>query len=439
MTSPTELVREAIESENDNEVSIAINSLVEKINQFKHLDVINAGIALRDANKKLASEQLFKRILELKPESIAARYELSVQKIHEGNHSYAIRLLKQILEIQPGESRSSLLCARLLFIADDHAQAERILNGIPSQIAHGRPEIFRDLAVNFEFGKYLSQWPRQFTLARLSNIEKSVSYINTSKVYAMIMDAIHSKSGFSLVRVGDGEGAFICNNNNEEADLSHLYHFNRTNRAKIWIGSEAENLNNDYLAQLLSINHVLQSADIIGIPYRDWLQHEFRIASICGISSLTNIVRFEFPGSTHLCTQLIHLDLHNGGLLYSIIRSVRAIGIITCHRNLPSQLAKTFNIEDIEHYFVSGEHGHAHLLPEKCLEGIHYPNQFHAITNNISRPLNGKLFLIAAGILGKFYCHTIKQHGGVALDIGSIADGWQSCHTRPGMKTLNMA
>jgi len=38
--------------------------------------------------------------------------------------------------------------------------------------------------------------------------------------------------------------------------------------------------------------------------------------------------------------------------------------------------------------------------------------------------LQGQLFLVGAGLMGKWYCAVIKEHGGVALDIGSVFDSW---------------
>jgi hypothetical protein len=34
----------------------------------------------------------------------------------------------------------------------------------------------------------------------------------------------------------------------------------------------------------------------------------------------------------------------------------------------------------------------------------------------------GMLVLVAAGILGKIYCHAISEKGGIAIDVGSVLD-----------------
>jgi hypothetical protein len=42
----------------------------------------------------------------------------------------------------------------------------------------------------------------------------------------------------------------------------------------------------------------------------------------------------------------------------------------------------------------------------------------------------GELYLVAAGIVGKIYCDMIKSLGGVAIDIGSVADLWMDVPSR---------
>jgi len=45
-------------------------------------------------------------------------------------------------------------------------------------------------------------------------------------------------------------------------------------------------------------------------------------------------------------------------------------------------------------------------------------------------PRPGAVFLVAGGLLGKLYCARVRQLGGIALDIGAIADAWMGYNTR---------
>ena len=404
--------------------------------EAKALDLVKVGIIFRNMGRTEQSESLFQKAIDIEPGNIAAHYELAIQKFHEGNHSEAAKLLRNSLNHNPYDTRSILLYARVLYINGQENEAVSILNTIPIEKTLICDDMHKDLSVIYNFGKYLSTWKKQNTFNALEKLESSSNYIRFNKVHDLILNSMKEKVGFSLIRLGDGEGAFLTKSITDELEFKSLYNYSRTDRARVWIGDEAEHMDIHYLNQLLKIKHILNESDVLGIPYKSWLEHEFRIGSMCGIMSLSNIINSGIGISKFVCTQQIHRDLYDSGLLGSLIRQTSEIGLISCHRDLAANMMKVFNLSNIEYYFVSGEKGHKEHLPDGAINGKHYPDQFNTINCSISRPLNGKLFLVAAGILGKFYCHTIKKMGGVAVDIGSIADGWMECDTRPGLGKL---
>jgi uncharacterized CHY-type Zn-finger protein len=65
------------------------------------------------------------------------------------------------------------------------------------------------------------------------------------------------------------------------------------------------------------------------------------------------------------------------------------------------------------------------------IQEAHFPIVYERICKILSeQSLKGKLFLIGAGVLGKYYCHLVKQQGGIALDVGSIFDYMLGHNTR---------
>jgi hypothetical protein len=46
------------------------------------------------------------------------------------------------------------------------------------------------------------------------------------------------------------------------------------------------------------------------------------------------------------------------------------------------------------------------------------------------------IWLIAAGYLGKIYCDEVREAGGIALDVGSVVDGWCGKLTRPTLPLM---
>lgn len=76
------------------------------------------------------------------------------------------------------------------------------------------------------------------------------------------------------------------------------------------------------------------------------------------------------------------------------------------------------------------------MIGEEATAGRHFPDVYEGVIARLSRPHAGRVFLVAGGILGKFYAHVIRRHGGIAVDVGSVADAWVRKPTRPGYDTL---
>jgi hypothetical protein len=62
---------------------------------------------------------------------------------------------------------------------------------------------------------------------------------------------------------------------------------------------------------------------------------------------------------------------------------------------------------------------------------FHYPIRYRQILEALAGDLSGTLVLVGAGIFGKKYCAVAKQHGAVALDLGSAFDVLAGVRTRP--------
>ncbi len=62
---------------------------------------------------------------------------------------------------------------------------------------------------------------------------------------------------------------------------------------------------------------------------------------------------------------------------------------------------------------------------------FHYPDRYRQIIDALAGDLHGTLVLVGAGIFGKKYCAVAKQHGAVALDLGSAFDILAGNRTRP--------
>jgi hypothetical protein len=176
---------------------------------------------------------------------------------------------------------------------------------------------------------------------------------------------------------------------------------------------------------------ILQS-DILGMPLVSRLEVDFGQFGYLGAleDRIGRIVR-DSPGML-FCDSLVHIALHRISPFYKeILSGLPFLGFIGPHRGLAAQLAVRFDIASHHTYTVPGEM----RLPDHAGRNQadrHFPGRFRELMAGIEVPYHGAVFLVAAGLLGKIYCHRIKALGGIAIDIGSVADAWLGYNTRPG-------
>jgi hypothetical protein len=70
----------------------------------------------------------------------------------------------------------------------------------------------------------------------------------------------------------------------------------------------------------------------------------------------------------------------------------------------------------------------------------HFSKVFPIVRQELDqKDLRGKLVLVGAGLFGKVYCHTAKQRGAVAVDLGSAFDVLAGLETRPIHKQYDIS
>ena len=82
------------------------------------------------------------------------------------------------------------------------------------------------------------------------------------------------------------------------------------------------------------------------------------------------------------------------------------------------------------------EHVRFHAVPEQAhlsharRDTGHYPDRYRSLLAELENVRPGTLYLVAAGMLSKIYCDVVRGAGGVAVDIGSVADLWAGVRSR---------
>jgi hypothetical protein len=400
--------------------------------KFNPAQLVELGVMSKQAGFMDLAEKVLLHALASDEKHPAALYELAVIYRLSNRHHLAIANLLKAKAVVPTHFNIRLLLAHMLFAVGAHPEAVEICRGTTPN----GPAEDEDLAVLREFGDYLREFPADRARYMVEEVHRRFRYLNAAQVAASIRSAIETRRPFSLVRLGDGEGIFAEIGAEDEAHYARLY----ANLRRGWhaglYGAAFDPAATGYAAMVRTLMAVAGEADLVGVPYRSWVAHEYTISSIRGVPGLVNthrhFLQHQDPAGPAICDQNIHTELHKQGLIEPILRMSRDIGVISCLSDLPERLKARFALDSVELFKIPGERYSQSLRSEEALSGVHFPFVYWNIVERLSRPHHGRVFLIAAGTLAKFYAAVIKRHGGIALDIGSLVDGWMRIASRPG-------
>ncbi|NBC33511.1 MAG: hypothetical protein GVY13_12620 [Alphaproteobacteria bacterium] len=248
--------------------------------------------------------------------------------------------------------------------------------------------------------------------------------LGLSEVLERIIWAKRHQTPLSLVRLGDGEGLFLPEKNIIPAgDIGRML--------EIQFGSRDFSQDDIRLISKM-VQESAKKADILGIPTFGRLvatSPNTRVER--GILGVFHFVAEEsFLNSKEITGSDIHIRMWQKNVLYDVLRGESVVGVISCREEISSILTQDFDVQNVDFYEVPTEAE----LGKKALVGKHFPDRMHEIEKYINVKA-GQVFLVAAGLLGKHYCGIIRDRGGIALDIGSIADAMAGVSTRPYIKS----
>ena len=226
-----------------------------------------------------------------------------------------------------------------------------------------------------------------------------------------IQSALEKGEGFSLIRLGDGEGLFLCG---RRPDVGGATLNGRIIEANL--AANRGQLQGEEHQQLIQrFATAIEDSDWIGIADIPQCLHGPRqlVAVAEGIGQhwqgrIDHFAPKLMPGGWHVHNCLLYCGK------YALPPFNRVSGLIS-----PS-LPKGLEGQPIEHFVIPGEHW---FRKDTSGEHAHYPVVFERCLDWISRTVQpGQLWLVGAGILGKIYCQAIRAQGGVAVDVGSVID-----------------
>jgi GT-D fold-like domain len=233
--------------------------------------------------------------------------------------------------------------------------------------------------------------------------------------------ALRTRTGFSLIRLGDGEGPMLCWPDRQlPGEMATVLH--------TWLGRN-ELPAEDLRVMAEGLRQAVRSADVLGLPTPYQLTRSPRYGMVLDGIRCHDLC----SPSQSFADSGLHWYLQWSGALAYLLHGLDHLSVIGC-REIGPQIAAAFGLGSVRTYLVRGEHLHPGSVSEP-----HWPSGFWDIMKQLEAVRPGTTFLVGAGVLGKIYCDRIKAKGGVAFDIGSILDSWAMVPSRTPFETRSPA
>ncbi|MDL2193034.1 tetratricopeptide repeat protein [Cobetia sp. LC6] len=399
-----------------------------------YLDILKKGVELRNGGNYLDAEMMLHYSSWLNPSDWQSWYELGVLYQVKKNIDQAVFYYKAALKCGSVEQR---LIGNFLCVTAVQESLCKINNKAIDTIDLGGVVLddSDDIKDAFSFSGFVESHP-QSLINKFYNVvnSKHNGFLNFYDIKNKILDAVDRKKSFALLRLGDGEGSWFKRSSHVELQFERILSRNRCEFLDIWFGNSSSIKKSDFFDDVNSTFSRLNEVDVLGIPPKTWVEHEFYTANKRGyVGTLGALESLKgLSSSVGLCTQLMHFEFERRGFLKEVLSKAKKVGIISCHNELKEFIEKNFDVNDVELIKIPGELSRKHLLGDDAVVGNHYPDRFFEITKRIKNTnYEGYVFLVAGGILAKSYVLDLKQSGAIALDIGSVADKLLGRKTRP--------
>jgi len=405
----------------------------------------DTGIRLRDERAYAAAAAVFQDLIENYPHLVYGWQEMAVLRAQLGEPEEALRLFAKAAQVDPADlqTRKHLVLHQLRLGLIDEARMSLRSH------SSGQADRSSDLALLQELVDFIGEYPRSRALELAARFEDSEQYLAPALVEQRILAAIEARGALSLIRLGDGEGAWFSISDADEARFHRIYETNRREILAVWFGTDSAYTLPSFLATRKRLIDAANHADIIGLPYSGRITHEYNVCSTRGIASNINILRwFDAPrddaGLRRYCSQDIHMDLHWRKFFPKLLSLPIDFGIVSCHPEIGYRLARAFGTRVVRMFIVPEEMGFSKIdenLPAITgISGIaepHFPFVYNRTIAKLEREApQARVWLVAAGYLGKIYCDVVRNAGAIALDVGSIVDGWSGAVTRPYLRAI---
>lgn len=271
--------------------------------------------------------------------------------------------------------------------------------------------------------------------------EASAAWVDRGDLGAFLADRFARCEPFSWVRVGDGSARFLSH-----VDPSFRGSISAAEAAVIgpwlwraWFGSNIAEVEPQRLQDLaVRLCQAITNADLLGVPSAGRLLHDRDQAGYCGLLEQHIRTLTDDGRERHFTDALFNYTLNEIDPFYhQLLEGRDFVGLIGPHPELAERMRERLRIGEVRSWDIPGEGGLGRER-DKADRGLHFPLVYDRLLAELTVPYPGAVFLVAGGLLAKVYCDHIRALGGIALDIGAVADAWLGYNTRGVVQKLSM-
>jgi len=290
-----------------------------------------------------------------------------------------------------------------------------------------------------EYLEYARQYDRRTCLAHYDEVTGAAGalYVGNpagGQVGRFLRDRIERRVPTSLIRLGDGDGNVLFRGLGVYSELT-LYNLQKISR--IYFGSNDVMVDHaDFFFDIVVDS--IRNGDLVGGPERGTIDRSFDtpyadldVRGMCGMRGVYNYLATA-TDLGQLAETIWASTWFSRALLphyFDILRGLPFLGFVTCYPELEALFRDRTGVETTTTVSVPMQASIAKVNRDIR----HYPEAYPQILDQLRPPHQGAVYIVAAGILSKAYCTTIKARGGIAIDVGSVADVWMGARTRPDM------
>ncbi|MEO8927278.1 MAG: hypothetical protein ABI306_08955 [Caulobacteraceae bacterium] len=256
------------------------------------------------------------------------------------------------------------------------------------------------------------------------------SYADAAVLVRALVERIDRKQATSVLRIGDGDAHFLTGH---PSTLAHR-DIDRAAIQEIWWGTtrmDGARLN----AIESHFERAVHNSTVLAVipPWRflaEMARPKYTFAHRGILNGVAYCASMKYRGDL-ITSMHFPNDLHKWDLWPEIFAAVPSVSYISCH-DMRAFLWESFAMQTRQAIHIPGEHQYSALFEEGGGEPAPTETLLdrHEDLCAAIDPAPGEVFLVAAGFLGKIYCEIVRERGGVAIDIGSLADYWMGFATR---------